>query len=173
MSFSMVAAKIFQGLGPKRRESCNGDRVYLPDTGVCEKEIYIYIYIYIHIDIHIYIYIYTHTWIYIYIYTLDMYVCIYIYICICICVCEKNTPPENHIRGKISFQSTKSGAGEQFLLLDCKARAFAKGMCIYIYIYRERERARCIYVYYCVYVYICIYTTCQPSLHFCFCRRHR
>ena len=26
---SYVAAKIFQGLGPKRRESCNGDRVYL------------------------------------------------------------------------------------------------------------------------------------------------
>ena len=25
---SLVAAKIFQGLGPKRRESCNGDRVY-------------------------------------------------------------------------------------------------------------------------------------------------
>ena len=25
--FSLVAAKIFQGLGPKRRESCNGDRV--------------------------------------------------------------------------------------------------------------------------------------------------
>ena len=24
---SHVAAKIFQGLGPKRRESCNGDRV--------------------------------------------------------------------------------------------------------------------------------------------------
>ena len=28
MSFSLVAAKIFQGLGPKRRESPNGDRVY-------------------------------------------------------------------------------------------------------------------------------------------------
>ena len=26
--FSKVAAKIFQGLGPKRRESCNGDWVY-------------------------------------------------------------------------------------------------------------------------------------------------
>ena len=26
--FSLVAAKIFQGLGPKRRESSNGDRVY-------------------------------------------------------------------------------------------------------------------------------------------------
>ena len=29
MSFSLVAAKIFQGLGPKRRESSNGDRVYI------------------------------------------------------------------------------------------------------------------------------------------------
>ena len=25
--FSYVAAKIFQGLGPKRRKSCDGDRV--------------------------------------------------------------------------------------------------------------------------------------------------
>ena len=29
MSFSLVAAKIFQGLGPKRWESSNGDRVYV------------------------------------------------------------------------------------------------------------------------------------------------
>ena len=28
--FSLVAAKIFQGLGPKRPESSNGDRVYEP-----------------------------------------------------------------------------------------------------------------------------------------------
>ena len=28
MSLSLVAAKTFQGLGPKRRESSNGDRVY-------------------------------------------------------------------------------------------------------------------------------------------------
>ena len=28
----------------------------------------------------------------------------------------------------ISFQSTKSGAGEQFLILDCRARSFAKGV---------------------------------------------
>ena len=26
--FYTINAKIFQGLGPKRRESCNGDRVY-------------------------------------------------------------------------------------------------------------------------------------------------
>ena len=26
--FYTIHAKIFQGLGPKRRESCNGDRVY-------------------------------------------------------------------------------------------------------------------------------------------------
>ena len=42
-------------------------------------------------------------------------------------VCEKNTPPEKNTCGKISFQSTKSGAGEQFLLQDCRARACAKG----------------------------------------------
>ena len=43
-------------------------------------------------------------------------------------VCEKSTPPEKNNRHWIvSFQSTKSGAGEQFLLLDCRARACAKG----------------------------------------------
>ena len=42
-------------------------------------------------------------------------------------VCEKNTPPEKKTCGKSSFQSTKSGAGEQFLPLDCFAKARAKG----------------------------------------------
>ena len=58
-----------------------------------------------------------------------MFVYIYIYIHICTQVivfegapkrnsgditgvCEKNTPPENGTRWNISFQSTKSGAGE-------------------------------------------------------------
>ena len=36
------------------------------------------------------------------------------------------TPPENNTRWNISFQSAKSGAGEQFLLLDCRARACQK-----------------------------------------------
>ena len=39
----------------------------------------------------------------------------------------KNTSPEKNTRWKISFQSTKPRAGEQFLLLDCRARACAKG----------------------------------------------
>ena len=43
-------------------------------------------------------------------------------------VCERTTPPKNHTRWSVSFQKTKSGAGEQFLLLDCKARACAKIM---------------------------------------------
>ena len=41
-------------------------------------------------------------------------------------VCE-NTPPENETLWKISFQSTKSGAGEQFLPLDGIARARIRG----------------------------------------------
>ena len=37
-------------------------------------------------------------------------------------------PPENKPRWNISFQTTKSGAGEEFLPLDCMARACAKGV---------------------------------------------
>ena len=39
---------------------------------------------------------------------------------------KKNTPPEFVIHGHMSFQSTKSGAGLQFLLRDCRARACSK-----------------------------------------------
>ena len=31
--FYTINAKMFQGLGPKRRESCNGDRVYAVEHG--------------------------------------------------------------------------------------------------------------------------------------------
>ena len=41
-------------------------------------------------------------------------------------ICEKNTPPENNTHWKISFQSSKSSAGEQFVLLDCRERAGIK-----------------------------------------------
>ena len=38
-------------------------------------------------------------------------------------VSVKNTPPEKKTVGKMSFQSTKAGAGLQFLPLDCMAKA--------------------------------------------------
>ena len=38
----------------------------------------------------------------------------------------KIIPPEHNINWNDSFQSTKSGAGEQFLLLGCRARARRK-----------------------------------------------
>ena len=41
-------------------------------------------------------------------------------------VCEQNTPPENDYLGNISLQSAKSGAGEQFLPLDCRAEVHLK-----------------------------------------------
>ena len=40
----------------------------------------------------------------------------------------KNTPPEKTKYGKISFQSVKSVAGEQFLPLACRANARPKGV---------------------------------------------
>ena len=43
-------------------------------------------------------------------------------------VCEKNTPPEKRTLGKFSLQNTKSGAGEQLLLLGYVAKARAKGV---------------------------------------------
>ena len=43
---------------------------------------------------------------------------------------NKNTPPENKTLGNISFQSTKSGSGEQFLLQDCRAMADTKGLLV-------------------------------------------
>ena len=41
-------------------------------------------------------------------------------------VCEKITPEEKKTREHVCFENTKSGAGEQFLLLDCRARACAR-----------------------------------------------
>ena len=71
-----------------------------------------------------------------------MCMCIYIYIYIYIyrfepttrspqihtSVCEKNTPPEKNTLGEMSSENTKSGAGEEFMLLCCKERAFVKGV---------------------------------------------
>ena len=39
---------------------------------------------------------------------------------------EKNPPPKKKTLGQIGFQSTKSGAGEQFLLLGPRAKALTK-----------------------------------------------
>ena len=43
---------------------------------------------------------------------------------------EKNTPPDKKTRENTSFENNESGAGEQLLLLDCRARACAKGVFI-------------------------------------------
>ena len=43
-------------------------------------------------------------------------------------VCEESTPLEKQTCGKISLD-TESGAGEEFLLLVCRAKALVKGMC--------------------------------------------
>ena len=39
-------------------------------------------------------------------------------------VCEKSTPPEQKALGTIGMKITQSGAGEQFLPQDCKAKAY-------------------------------------------------
>ena len=97
-------------------------------------------------------------------------------------VCEKNTPPPKKTFGKTSFQSTKSGSGEQFLLLDSRAWACAKGVCLftdtgitamlfiqlhnlyvyiniimYVYMYIYIYIYNNIYIYILLHVYSCMY----------------
>ena len=43
-------------------------------------------------------------------------------------VSDKKTPPEKNTLGSISFQSTESGAGLQFLPIDGMAKAVIKGL---------------------------------------------
>lgn len=43
-------------------------------------------------------------------------------------VCETKPPLESRTRVNISFRYTKSGSGEQFLLLHCRATARTKGV---------------------------------------------
>ena len=43
-------------------------------------------------------------------------------------VCEKSTPPEKTTPGKISLNNSKSGTGEEFLLLDFSTKARRKGL---------------------------------------------
>ena len=50
----------------------------------------------------------------------------YQYTGVCVCVCE-NKIQRRRILGQRGFQSTKSVAGAQFLLKDCKAKVREKG----------------------------------------------
>ena len=59
-------------------------------------------------------------------------------------VCDKNTPPEKGTGRTIRLQSTKSEAGEQFLLLDCRAEARVKNMFFTdTGIYKRAQRCEC------------------------------
>ena len=44
---------------------------------------------------------------------------------------KKNTPPEKQSLGTISLKSTESGAGEQFMPQDSRAKAFITGMSLF------------------------------------------
>ena len=52
-------------------------------------------------------------------------------------VCENKTPLDNKTGWNISFESTKSGAGLQFLLLGRMAKAHGKG----VFFHRHRSQA--------------------------------
>ena len=47
-------------------------------------------------------------------------------------VCEKTTPPEKRALGKISFNNIKSGAGEEFMLLFCRAKVSPKRSVVFL-----------------------------------------
>ena len=90
-------------------------------------------------------------------------------------VCGKNTPPDEETGWTVSSEITKSRAGFQFLLLDCKAKAHVKE----VFFFTDRLHARTrrgerpwetaaeslgespsgsdIYIYIYIYVYIYIY----------------
>ena len=72
-------------------------------------------------------------------------------------VCEINTPPENNAIRNIGFRSKTSGAGWQFLLKDCKARARLKRVSAF------RDTGR--YICMCVYIYIYIYASLSLSIY--------
>ena len=59
-----------------------------------------------------------------------MYIYIYIYHIYCsdTSVCETNTPPEEKTFVLIRLTNIKLGAGEEFLQLDCQAKAGRKGV---------------------------------------------
>ena len=57
-------------------------------------------------------------------------------------VCKRNTPLEKKTPGKIGFQSAKSEAGEQFLLLGRMAKAHLKGA----FFHRHRYAHVCVCV---------------------------
>ena len=46
-------------------------------------------------------------------------------------VSEKHTPPEKRTLGTISMTNTESGAGERFLVEDCRAKALTKGVFLF------------------------------------------
>ena len=52
---------------------------------------------------------------------------------------EKNVPPEKATLGKTSFQSTKSGSGEQSLPLDCGPRARIKAASFHGHRHEDRD----------------------------------
>ena len=62
---------------------------------------------------------------------------------------EKNTPPEERACGKTGFKNTKSGAGEQFLLVDCRGKAPVKGVCLFtdtgMAAYDVKPQVTCLY----------------------------
>ena len=47
--------------------------------------------------------------------------------CVSFLALWKNTPLERQASGRMSFQSTESGVGEQFLLLDCMTKVQGQG----------------------------------------------
>ena len=58
---------------------------------------------------------------------------------VCVCVCEKKTLLQRRTLGQTGFQSTKSGAEEQFLLKDCKARDRVEG----VFVHEHRRDTLC------------------------------
>ena len=75
-----------------------------------------YVYIYICMYIYIYVYMYMHTFVYVLLVIIMMIIVIAIVV-----ITITNL-------GRVSFRGTKSGGGERFPPLDCRAKAPTKGV---------------------------------------------
>ena len=91
-------------------------------------------------------------------------------------VCEK-TPPEKKTGENIGFENAASGAGKQFLLLDCRAKARVKGLFVsqtpvcmggFCFVCTSKRKLLCvyIYIYICIYIYIHINTATGLGLFY-------
>ena len=132
--YQAIRIRVHMPFRPMRCSHVWCGRVYRHSGSQRRGYVYIYIYMYVCMYVCMYVYVYVYVYVYIYIYIHTSYIYIYtyallytyvyihiisLYICVCVYIYIHN--------GKAMTKSTKSVAGEQFLLPGCRAKARMKG----------------------------------------------